>query len=133
MQLAKAVRLASNIALVITFFNGLGFILASIVLGGTFCPGEGGVDEYYLCAGAELTRVSKHVFYYSLWHALSVLAGIGIMILLALWSQWLWRGRPEVSLSPNQKASALDYVILAGGVIFATSIVGLMIWMAWSG
>ena len=94
---------------------------------------EGGVDEYYLCAGAGLTRVSKHVYYYSLWHGLSVFAGIGIWILLTLWSQWLWRGEPEVSRSPNEKASALDYVTLAGGLILGASIVGLIIWMAWSG
>jgi hypothetical protein len=72
-QRAKWVCNAVASAAVINF---LAFVLGSLYLGGDALNGSARAGRYFVCAHGACTEVSKAIWNYSYWHALSACAGI---------------------------------------------------------
>lgn len=66
---------------IITIINFLVFWVVAVAIGGDALNGYHSDGHYFLKNHGQLTEVSREVFFYSEWHAISVFVSYGILFL----------------------------------------------------
>jgi hypothetical protein len=77
-----------QIGLVICLINFVVFVFVAAAIGGDAINGYEEQGRYFLRAHGRATEVSRSVFIYSKWHALSAMIGTPLMCVIFAWTSF---------------------------------------------